>query len=365
MENLKALIISDFIVPVGHTSIDWEHEQLPALETFDVVLLDMTFKDKKERTYLCRDDILFALANELSDTNFLDINDIILVIVCGHKLESITIDLPDDPSDFKNSSTQRITFNNYDFLYQLIPAAQENFSYKQGASYYPIANHPVSLYLDRYKEMDTYIKYANRPNSTNPFSITPLAKMKKSSETFVSFQFSVGRGLVVVLPPYDISHSSKACYLLMKICRSYYKRRDTMRNFRDRLSSYIPDVVRESMLEALYCYNYDLYTASAIMCRRTLEISANNMGIERLPNLYLTIEKLYERQIIDRRMKKAAKEIRILGNFGAHEQIQITENMATEILYFMDQYLEHVYTYEERLDRLGKLREDTKIEEGR
>ena len=56
-------------------------------------------------------------------------------------------------------------------------------------------------------------------------------------------------------------------------------------------------------------------------------------------------------------MKEIAHEIRAFGNLGAHGEIEITEDIANEVIRFMEYYLEYVYVLEKRLDQIKKLRE--------
>ena len=74
-------------------------------------------------------------------------------------------------------------------------------------------------------------------------------------------------------------------------------------------------------------------------------------------NLIQIIEELFQNRIVNSKMKEVAHEIRAFGNIGAHREIEITEDMANEVIRFMEYYLEYVYVWENRLDQIKKLRE--------
>jgi len=54
-------------------------------------------------------------------------------------------------------------------------------------------------------------------------------------------------------------------------------------------------------------------------------------------------------------MTEIAHEIRAFGNLGAHGETEIMEDIANEVIRFMEYYLE--YVLEKRLYQIKKLRE--------
>jgi len=350
---MRVLIISDFLDSIEYKCAHWESDRFPSLDVYDVVLIDMTFD--KDKRYINRDLNLYELKKEIERDNFLDINNMVLIVICGSEIATISLDVLDDISDYPDGEHRTISFDNYDFLYQSIPDAPNNVVFREGDYFYPVAPQPVAFYLDRFKGLRTYIKYIHRTSQKSPLNVTALAKMKETSDTYAAFEFCQGKGSVVVLTPYDISDSEKTCRLLENICRSYYKRKTGLRDLA-KIDPSIPVPVRENMIEALCCYNHDLFKAATIMCRRTLEASARDKGIER-KNLEQIIEELFQNRIINSRMKEVAHEIRAFGNLGAHGEIEITEDMANEVIKFMEYYLEYVYVLENRLNQIKKSRE--------
>lgn len=345
---MRALIISDYIRGVNSEEYEyynWESQSrdLPALEGYDVVLIDMTFDENKSH-YLSRDLLLYEIKKELKRSNFLDINSITMIVVCASDLTTISLDFPEEDQDER--------FDNYDFLYQLFPATRKNIAFKKGNLIYPVAHQPVALYLDRYKHIGTNIKYTYDPKEKNLEDIIPLAKMKEISDTYAAFECCQGKGTIVVLTPYDISDIEKASILLHYICRSYYKRKMGLKDL-SKINPSIPSSVRENMIEALGCYNNNFFKASLIMCRKTLESSAIDKGIKEY-SLAKTIKVLFDKGIIDARMKEVAVGIKDFGNESAHEEGEITESMATKAINFMEYYLDYVYALKQRLNDIEK-----------
>lgn len=347
---MRVLIISDYIQGVSCDNYEyhnWESSRndIPALEGYDVVLIDMTFDEKKSH-YLSRDLLLYDLNEELKRKDFLDINSIVMIVICASDLNDISLDI------LEENRTDR--FDNYGFLYHMFPFTRNNIAFKKGNLIYPVARQPIVLYLDRYKHLGTYIKYTYDSKEDSVEDIIPLAKMKETSDTYAAFECSKGKGKIVILTPYDINDIEKASALIQYICRSYYKRKIGLKDI-SKINTLIPSPVRENMIEAIGCYNNDFFKSSIIMCRKTLESSAMDKGIKE-GSLKKTIEMLFVKGIINSKMKEVAEGIRGFGNMGAHEEREITESMTTKAINFMEYYLDYVYVLNQRLENIKKTR---------
>ena len=97
--------------------------------------------------------------------------------------------------------------------------------------------------------------------------------------------------------------------------------------------------VKEDFLEAISCYNHGLYNASMVMSRRAIEQEAFDKGAKG-NDLHKKIEALD----INKELKALLKEIKDLGNFGAHpalrgKTIKDEKKCAELSLRFLDTYL--------------------------
>ncbi len=83
------------------------------------------------------------------------------------------------------------------------------------------------------------------------------------------------------------------------------------------LSAAIPKTLQHCFQEARACYQARAYTASAIMCRRALELLALERGIKER-SLDRSLEKLKDQGHIDQRLFDWCDALRLAGNQAAH-----------------------------------------------
>src|ERR1035437_4159124 len=84
---------------------------------------------------------------------------------------------------------------------------------------------------------------------------------------------------------------------------------------RRQLGSAVPQNIREAFNEAVDCFKVKAYTASAIMCRKTLEGLCDAQGAKN-GTLAKRLTKLQADGIIEARLFEWAEALRILGNEG-------------------------------------------------
>jgi hypothetical protein len=123
-----------------------------------------------------------------------------------------------------------------------------------------------------------------------------------------------------------------------------------------RLGSALPKPIQASLEEAGDCHRVKAYTASAIMCRKTLEGICAVHGVSER-TLAASLKKLRDDGIIEERLFEWAEELRLSGNEAAHDvNVTISAADATDILDFTSALLEYVFTFRERFEEFKKRR---------
>lgn len=359
---MKTLVISDhFFNQITSENIEylkWVEPKLQSLIGYDAILVDLTIKkaEIKERA-----DLLYDLKLKLEKEHFLNKHNLILVVLCGSPNEPLMKILPDEEVYGHNPDDRKIPFRTYDFLQNIIPEYTERLTDYDSKHIYPIATVPVNIYLDRYKDSIKYLYYDYEPEHKVCIDITPLAKAKPVGNACTAFEYKDGKGLTVFLPSYDISESAKAFLLLLRICRSYFKKREGMKELSKKADESLPESVREAYTEALLCFNNDLFMAAMVMCRRTLEAITIEMGEDSNDKLWKRLDKLLDTERIDKNLYDAAKEIRDFGNIGAHfdkyKGKVVTEEAVAEVLDLLEAYFNNFPRLEQKVLDSKKRRE--------
>ncbi|MGR4864974.1 DUF4145 domain-containing protein [Caulobacter sp. LARHSG274] len=121
----------------------------------------------------------------------------------------------------------------------------------------------------------------------------------------------------------------------------------------------LPDVIRNSLEEAIACHGAKAYRASTLMVRRVLEELCEDRGATGA-NLAARIKSLGASIVIPQSLLNAAHELRILGNDAAHIESKnydaITETEASIAIELAKELLKAVYQYEDLVDRLKALK---------
>jgi hypothetical protein len=117
----------------------------------------------------------------------------------------------------------------------------------------------------------------------------------------------------------------------------------------------IPDKLRQGLIECVKCYKAAAYTATVIMCRKTLESFAVQKGIKE-KNLSITIKKLKDSGVINEQLYEWADELRLAGNKAAHDMDESFDELdAKDIMDFTIAILDFTYSFKDKFDKF-KLR---------
>jgi hypothetical protein len=118
----------------------------------------------------------------------------------------------------------------------------------------------------------------------------------------------------------------------------------------------VPEPIRIAFSEAQVCFRAKAFTASAIMCRKTLEGLCSEHNI-RERSLSASLRKLKENGTIEARLFEWAEALRTLGNEAAHGvNSAITAQEAKDIIEFTEALAEYVFTYRDKFERFQKRR---------
>jgi len=113
----------------------------------------------------------------------------------------------------------------------------------------------------------------------------------------------------------------------------------------------IPSSLRLAYEEARSCFRAKAYTATAIMCRKTLEGIADENKIS-ARNLAIALKEMKDNGIIENRLYDWADALRISGNEAAHGvNSKISRQDAKDILEFTHALLEYVFTFQEKFEQ--------------
>ena len=86
------------------------------------------------------------------------------------------------------------------------------------------------------------------------------------------------------------------------------------------------------------------------MCRKCIETMCTTLGANGR-NLNDKLNNLYEAKKTDSRLLEWAQEIRLVGNFGAHEDDIVTRRDARDTLDFTEYTLTYVFILTSRFDK--------------
>jgi hypothetical protein len=122
------------------------------------------------------------------------------------------------------------------------------------------------------------------------------------------------------------------------------------------LSVAVPKTLRACFEEARACYQVRAYTASAIMCRRALELLAIERGVREC-NLAQSVTKLKEQGDIDQRLYDWCDALRLAGNEAAHEVGQgVPQADAKDMNDLAEAIIDYVYVFQARYEEFMKRR---------
>jgi hypothetical protein len=113
----------------------------------------------------------------------------------------------------------------------------------------------------------------------------------------------------------------------------------------------IPEELQQSLAESIKCHMAEAHTATAIMCRRTIEGFCQIKGSNER-TLDKSIKKLKEDGIINEQLYEWANQLRLVGNEAAHN-ISATFSAvdAKDILDFTIAILDFTYSFKDKFDK--------------
>jgi hypothetical protein len=118
----------------------------------------------------------------------------------------------------------------------------------------------------------------------------------------------------------------------------------------------VPKILEACFQEARACYQVRAYTATAIMCRRALELLANARGVNQ-PNLAKSLAKLKDQGDIDQRLYDWCDALRLAGNKAAHDVEQgISQIDAKDMSDLVEAIIDYVYVYQARYEDFQRRR---------
>jgi Domain of unknown function (DUF4145) len=107
---------------------------------------------------------------------------------------------------------------------------------------------------------------------------------------------------------------------------------------------------------ACTCYRVQAFTASAIMCRKTLEGICAAHGVNER-NLSASLKKLKDNGMIDERLFEWSDALRVVGNEAAHGVgLSIDQADAKDTLEFTNAILDYIFSYRDRFEQFKKRR---------
>lgn len=122
-----------------------------------------------------------------------------------------------------------------------------------------------------------------------------------------------------------------------------------------------PESVRRSFVEAVRCFEQGAaHTATALMCRRTLEVVSKEHGA-RSGDLKQKLDALRAKGVIDQTLLDWATELRMLGNEAAHGDGEVSRQDAKDALEFTEAMLSYIYTYQQSFDLFKRRRAADKM----
>ena len=123
-----------------------------------------------------------------------------------------------------------------------------------------------------------------------------------------------------------------------------------------RVNPKAPHDIREAFDEACNCYRASAFTASAIMCRKTLEGICAAHGVSER-TLATSLKKMHERSLIDDRLFEWSDLMRVAGNEAAHGVgLSIDQADAKDILEFTNAIMDYLFSFRDRFEEFKKRR---------
>ncbi|MFI0874600.1 hypothetical protein C6W96_08680 [Streptomyces sp. CS149] len=122
------------------------------------------------------------------------------------------------------------------------------------------------------------------------------------------------------------------------------------------LSPSIPRPIAREMREARSCFRAKLYTATAVMVRRTLEGMCVDQGTQK-KQLFAALGELRDANKIEGRLFDWAQALRVLGNQGAHfSKEPVSQEDAGDALELAEALLDYIYVFTAKYEKFQERR---------
>lgn len=119
----------------------------------------------------------------------------------------------------------------------------------------------------------------------------------------------------------------------------------------------IPASIAREMVEARACFDANLYTAAAVMVRRTLEGMCIEQGTQRKA-LFQALQELRDNGKIEGRLFDWAQALRVLGNQGAHfSEESVSREDAGDALSLAEALLNYIYVFTAKYEEFQNRRQ--------
>ena len=127
-------------------------------------------------------------------------------------------------------------------------------------------------------------------------------------------------------------------------------------NHSQRSTSNAPAAIQATFKESLACYRSKAYTATAIMCRKTLELACAEHDVKE-KNLTKSLKLLRDKGVIDERLYQWSDALRLVGNEAAHGQAEAFKQAdALDIVEFTNAILDYLFSFRERFENFRRRR---------
>lgn len=125
-----------------------------------------------------------------------------------------------------------------------------------------------------------------------------------------------------------------------------------------RVNPSAPREIQTAFEEACACYRAQAFTASAIMCRKTLEGLCAVHGVDER-NLASALKKMRDTGLIDERLFEWSDTLRVVGNEAAHGvAISIAQPDAKDTLEFTNAILDYMFSFRDRFEQFKRRRQN-------
>ena len=125
-----------------------------------------------------------------------------------------------------------------------------------------------------------------------------------------------------------------------------------------RVNPNAPPEIQRAFEEACACYRAQAFTASTIMCRKTLEGICAAHGVSER-NLASSLKRMREAGLIDERLFEWSDLLRMAGNEAAHGVgLAIAQTDAKDILEFTNAIMDYLFSFRDRFEAFKKRREN-------